>query len=206
MRLQPFFSVLVPLAPMGARRPTTRRGGDRSSDRRTGTDARNNHAYWAGQAAVLSGVAVNARGLFTWGLERYRLGVSQIGPDGTMPLEVARKSKSRHYHNFALMPLVLIAEVAAQNGVDLYGETGGAIHRLAGRVVDSLADPSFFERLTGERQDWVGNLTGEYLPWTEPYYARFGDPRLVPWLTRFRPIRQRWFGGDATLAYGVPRL
>jgi poly(beta-D-mannuronate) lyase len=177
-----------------------------SSGRRTGTDARNNHAYWAGQAAVLSGVAVNDRGLFTRGVERYRLGVSQIGQDGTMPLEVARKSRARHYHNFALMPLVLIAEVAAQNGVDLYGETGGAIHRLAGRVVHSLADPSYFERLTGERQDWVGNLTGEYLPWAEPYYTRFGDARLVPWLTRFRPIRQRWFGGDATLAYGVPRL
>ena len=68
-------------------------------------------------------MAVNARGLFTWGLEHYRLGVSQIGPDGTMPLEMARKSKARHYHNFALMPFVLIAEVAAQNGVDLYGES-----------------------------------------------------------------------------------
>jgi poly(beta-D-mannuronate) lyase len=102
------------------------------------------------------------------------------------------------------MPLVLIAEVAAQNGMALYGECGGAIHRLARVVVDSLTDPGFFERTTGERQDWVGNLTGDSLAWAEPYYTRFGDARLVPWLTRFRPIRHRWFGGDATLAYGVP--
>jgi len=62
----------------------------------TGDDVRNNHAYWAGQAAVLSAVAVNDRGLLAWGVERYRLGVSQVGADGTLPLELARKSKARH--------------------------------------------------------------------------------------------------------------
>lgn len=174
--------------------------------RPTGTDARNNHAYWAGQAAILSAVAVNDRALFAWGIERYRLGASQIGADGTLPLELARKSKARHYHNFALMPLVLIAEVAARNGIGLYGEHGGGIHRLAGLVLDSLTDPGHFERLTGQRQDRVGDLDGGSLAWAEPYYARFRDPRLVPWLQRFRPLRHRWFGGDATLAYGVPHL
>jgi len=173
---------------------------------RSGSDARNNHAYWAGQAAVLSGVALNDRGLLAWGVERYRVGISQVGADGTLPLEVARKSKARHYHNFALMPLVLIAEVAARNGMDLYAEAGGAIHRLAGRVTDSLADPAFFERLTSVRQDWEGDLAGGSLAWAEPYYARFHDGRLVPWLARYRPLRHRWFGGDATLAYGVPQL
>jgi poly(beta-D-mannuronate) lyase len=174
--------------------------------RSTGTDVRNNHAYWAGQAAVLSGVAVNDRVLFAWGIERYRLGSSQIGADGTLPLELARKSKARHYHNFALMPLVLIAEIAAHNGTDLYGEHGGAIHRLVGLVTDSLTDPGLFDRLTGERQDGADGVTGGSLAWAEPYYTRFRDARLVPWLTRFRPLRHRWFGGDATLAYGVPQL
>jgi len=171
-----------------------------------GGDARNNHAYWAGQAAVLSGVALNDRRLLAWGVERYGVGISQVTADGTLPLEMARKSKARHYHNFALMPLVLIAEVAARNGMGLYAEAGGAIHRLAGRVTDSLADPAFFERLTGVRQDWEGELAGGSLAWAEPYYARFHDGRLVPWLARYRPLRQRWFGGDATLAYGVPQL
>ena len=171
----------------------------------SGTDVRNNHAYWAGQAAALSAAALNERALLAWGVDRYRLGASQIGADGTLPLEMARKSKAQHYHNFALMPLVLIAEIASQNGMDLYGEYGGAIRQLAGVVIDSLTDPGFLERLTGERQDWVGGLiTGDSLAWAEPYYARFGDARLVPWLTRFRPLRHRWFGGDATLAYGVP--
>ena len=173
---------------------------------RTGSDALNNQAYWAGQASILAGVAVNDKGLFTWGIERYRLGISQVQADGTLPLELARRSKARYYHNFALMPLVLIGEVAAQNGIDLYGEGGGAIHRLAGRVIDSLDDPVFFERGAGVRQDWVGELNGESLAWMEPYFARVGDQRLVPWLLRFRPLRAPWFGGDATLLFGVPRL
>jgi poly(beta-D-mannuronate) lyase len=172
----------------------------------TGTDVRNNHAYWAGQATALSGVALNDRALLIWGFERYRLGASQIRADGTLPLEAARKTKAMHFHNFALMPLVLIAEIAAQNGTNLYGEYGGALHRLAGVVMDGLTGPGFFERLTGERQDGVGDLSGGLLAWGEPYYARLRDARLVPWLTRFRPLRHRWFGGDATLAYGVPQL
>jgi poly(beta-D-mannuronate) lyase len=104
------------------------------------------------------------------------------------------------------MPLVLIAEVAAQNGTDLYRENNGAIHRLAGLVIDGLTDAGHLERLTDERQEEVGEPTGGSLAWAEPYYTRFGDARLVPWLTRFRPLRHRWFGGDATLAYGVPQL
>ena len=151
-------------------------------------------------------MAVNDKELFTWGIERYRLGISQIQADGTLPLELARRSKARYYHNFALMPLVLIGEVAAQNGIDLYGEGGGAIHRLAGRVIDSLDDPVFFERAAGVRQDWVGEISGGSLAWMEPYFARVGDQRLIPWLLRFRPLRTPWFGGDATLLFGVPQL
>ncbi|HEX7548791.1 MAG TPA: alginate lyase family protein, partial [Candidatus Methylomirabilis sp.] len=173
---------------------------------RTGSEVLNNQAYWAGQASILAGVAVNDKGLFTWGIERYRLGISQIQADGTLPLELARRSKARYYHNFALMPLVLIGEVAAQNGIDLYGEGGGAIHRLAGRVIDSLDDPVFFERAAGVQQDWVGELNGGSLAWAEPYFARVGNQRLVPWLLRFRPLRTPWFGGDATLLFGVPQL
>jgi len=172
----------------------------------TGPDVLNSQAYWAGQASILAGVAVNDKGLFGWGIERYRLGVSQIQEDGTLPLELARKSKARYYHNFALIPLVQIAEVAARNGIDLYSERNGAVHRLAGRVIDTLDDPGFFERLTGVRQDWLGELSGSSLVWAEPYFTRFNDQRLVPWLLRFRHLRNPWFGGDATLLYGVSTL
>jgi len=173
---------------------------------RTSMDTHNNHVYWAGLGVTLSGVGLNDKGLFGWGVEKYRGALTQIQEDGTLPLELLRKSKARHYHNFSLMPLVLIAEAAAQNGIALYPEGNGALYRLAGRVIEGLDDPGYFERGVGVKQDWVGTLDGGSLVWAEPYFARFADRRLVKWLARFRPLRNRWFGGDATLGYGVKNL
>jgi poly(beta-D-mannuronate) lyase len=83
-------------------------------------DARNNHAFWAGAGMMAAAVALDDRALFGWSIEKYRTGLAQIQPDGTLPLELARKSKARHYHTFALSPLVLIAETGTRNDVPLF--------------------------------------------------------------------------------------
>jgi len=162
---------------------------------------RNNHLNWAALSVTWAGVALGDRALFDWGVAKYRIALEQIAKDGTLPLEVERKSKARHYHLFALSPLVFIAETAARNGVDLYPENDGALQRLVARVIGSLDDPSYFERLTEKKQQWVGKLNGGMLTWMEPYYARFADARLRPWLDRFRPLKNRRTGGNATLLY-----
>lgn len=162
---------------------------------------RNNHLNWAALGVTWAGVALDDRTLFDWGLAKYRIALEQIAKDGTLPLELERRSKARHYHLFALSPLVFIAETAARNGVDLYAENAGALQRLVARVVDSLDDPSYFVRLTGETQQWIGKLNGGKLTWMEPYYARFADARLRPWLDRFRPLKNRRTGGNATSLY-----
>jgi len=167
---------------------------------------RNNHLNWAALSVTWAGVALDDRALFDWGLAKYRIALAQIAKDGTLPLELERRSKARHYHLFALSPLVFIAETAARNGVDLYAENGGALQRLVARVVGSLDDPAYFERLTGAPQQWIGTLNGGKLTWMEPFYARFHDARLRPWLDRFRPLKNRRTGGNATLLYaqGTP--
>ncbi len=165
----------------------------------------NNHLYWAALGVMWAGVALDDRALFDWSIATYRLALRQIAPDGTLPLELARKSKARHYHLFALTPLVFIAETAARNGIGLYAENGGALQRLVARVVSSLDDPSYFERATGVKQQWVGTLDGGKLTWMEPYAARFGDARLKPWLDRYRPLKNRRTGGNATLLYARTR-
>lgn len=168
--------------------------------------SRNNHVYWAGLAVAAAGVAANDRALFDWGIQRYRLGVAQIAPDGTLPLEMRRASKARHYHVFSLMPLVMLAELGRANGLDLYGESDGAIHRLARLVIDSIDDPSTFETLTGEKQDWTGgDFYGGMLAWGEPYHARFPDAKLAALMARHRPLRHAWLGGDMTAAFGPAR-
>jgi len=166
---------------------------------------RNNHLYWATLGVMWAGVALDDRALFDWSVAKYRLALRQIAPDGTLPLELARRSKARHYHLFALTPLVFIAETAARNGVDLYRADGDALRRLVARVVASLDDPSYFEKSTGVKQQWVGKLDGGKLTWMEPYYARFGDARLKSWLDRFRPLKNRRTGGNATLLYAPAR-
>ena len=162
----------------------------------------NNHAYWTGLAVAAAGVACQDRGHFDWGLARARLGLAQVNPDGLLPLEMARARLALHYHVFALAPLVMLAELGAANGVPLYDEHERALRRLADRVIAGLADPTIFERLTGFPQEQLTDPPRKAdLAWAEPYFARFRDPRLTPWLTAARPLRDVRLGGDLTAAF-----
>lgn len=167
------------------------------------TSRRNNHLNWAALGVMWAGVGLDDRSLFDWSIGKYRTAIDQIQPDGTLPLELERRSKARHYHLFALAPLIFIAETGLRNGTDLYAENGGALHRLVDRIMTGLNDDSFFKRKTGHKQTRNGPLTGGKMTWMEPYYARFGDKRLLPWLNRFRPLKNRRTGGNATLLYAA---
>jgi poly(beta-D-mannuronate) lyase len=171
--------------------------------------ARNNHAYWAGLAVASAGVAANEPLLLDWGISRARLAISDVQKDGTLPLEMDRGSLALHYHAFALSPLVMLAEIAAANGIDLYSEGDGALRRLADRVIRGMEDPSTFEKLTGIRQDFplATHPRHAYFAWAQAYYARFRDRRLLRWLASGqRPLVDARLGGDQTLAFGEPAL
>ena len=175
-------------------------------DYSTGTDRssrNNNHLYWAALAVGLAGVAGNDRTLFDWMVARYRQALGQIDSGGILPLERDRGSRALHYHVFSLSALVPIAELGVRNGLDLYSARDGALHRLVRRTLDGLDDPSFFEKQTGQKQGWVGKLDGGKLAWLEIYHARFPDAASRRWVMRFRPLKNRRTGGNATLLWGV---
>jgi poly(beta-D-mannuronate) lyase len=117
---------------------------------------------------------------------------------------MARKARAYHYHVFAVAPLVMIAETAARNGADLYSEQDGALGRLVSRVLSSFGDDAFFVKSSGQTQDRSGSSKGPHFAWLEVYYARGGDPRAVPLLSKLRPMRERRLGGDMTLLFGAP--
>lgn len=166
------------------------------------TDARNNHAYWAGLAVAAAGVAADDRALIDWGIERARLGIAQIDANGALPLELARGARALHYHLFAALPLVMIAELAAARGIDLYAERGGALHHLLKRTLDGVDDPSWFSAQTGKRQGATGDApSGGQLAWIEPYFARFPQHKREHLLERYRPLAHRWVGGNLSLVY-----
>jgi poly(beta-D-mannuronate) lyase len=174
---------------------------------RTGrTSSTNNHAYWAGLAVGATGAAAQNRALYAWGLAEARVGIAQIRPDGFLPLELDRGSRALHYHLFALAPLVMLAELAGANGVDLYKEGGGAIRRLADRVIEGWRNPASFVAAAGAAQEIALPPTGADLAWAEPYFARFHDRRLAPLLAAARPLRDDRLGGNMTLSFGVPDL
>ena len=166
---------------------------------------RNNHLYWVGLAVAAAGVAADDRALLDWGVGVYREALTQITPEGTLPLEMTRRARAVHYHNFALLPLVMIAEIGAANGLFLYPESDGALHRLVARTVSGMMDPSYFERAAHAGQGTPPR--GGELGWAEPYLRRFPDADLPrEWterIARARPVVYPRLGGNLTALYAA---
>jgi poly(beta-D-mannuronate) lyase len=160
----------------------------------TARDARNNLRYWAGLTAFAAGLAAGRQDLIDWGIGSYRLGVDQISPDGTLPLEMERKSLALQYHLFAAAPLVTIAELGELNETPLYGYRNGALGRLVERALLGIGDPSFFADRTGQVQK-RGELRAEDVVWASPFLRRFPDPRLVGILQGFPRGTMLYIGG-----------
>ncbi len=162
--------------------------------------ARNNHLNWAALAAVAVGYATQDGALIDWGVARTRLALREVDADGYLPLELLRRSKARHYHLFALKPLILVAEMTLPAGLDLYEAEGGAMRRLARRCVLGITDPSGFVARAGADQEFFqrDTLASSDIAWLEAYDARFPAADQTALLTQFSSVRDRRMGGDMT--------
>lgn len=167
----------------------------------------NNHAYWRGLHATLVGVLAGDVQMFRWGLGRYTLAIDQLAADGHWPLEMARHELALHYQNFALLPLVMIAEIAAQQGLDLYAykaANGQDLHGAIRFLATMLASKDGWPALGLEDQNLRAFSPGQGdQAWGEFYRARFG---IDPLGLLSKPIFNARTGGNATLlAYRPPR-
>jgi poly(beta-D-mannuronate) lyase len=160
-----------------------------------GDGNRNNHFYWAGIEAAAIGVVANDKGNFDWGMKTYNSGVDSIQPDGTLPLEMKRGSRTLHYHLYALAPLVLLAEFGEANGMDIYARDKGALHRLVKISVQGLVDPSLFERATGVKQEIPAHPSGDQIGWAPPYLRRFPDATLQSFVANASSLSVYYLGG-----------
>ncbi len=151
---------------------------------------RNNHWYWMGLG--LGAVGLAAESGAHWQLAKGVMAdaARDVATDGTLPLELARGSRALHYHAFALMPLVTLAELAASKGEDGYALNDGALHRLIAKTVAGLNDPSLFDKLAGVAQE---RPVKPGAGWIALYRVRF--PEKFKQLPQ-QPSSHRWLGGD----------
>lgn len=165
---------------------------------------RNNHRYWAAWAVMTAALVLNDRTFYEWAVEGYRIGIRQVTAEGFLPLELDRRQRSLGYHIYAAEPLVMIAETAARNGQDLYGEEQGALHRLIRRSLDGLSDPTPFEAKVGLKQDISDAATASKMAWLVPYERRFGGTDLDRWRKTLKEFKSSKLGGDVDFLYGAP--
>lgn len=164
--------------------------------RRQKGDGENNHLYWAGVEVAAAGIAANDRKLFDWGIDTYHVGVDQIQPDGTLPLEMRRGQRALHYHLYALSPLVYLAEFGEDNGLDLYAERNYALKKLATLSAHGLVDNSFFDKAAGITQDLPnGPPAAEQISWAKIYVSRFPDPEISKLLGEASSLSYMYLGG-----------
>ncbi len=169
----------------------------------------NNHLYWAALAALATATVTGDRPLFDWAIAAARGGLAQIGADGALDRELARKTKALHYHRFSVEPLVLVAEIAAANGIDLAGENDGALQRLVGYTLAGFEDPERVAKRAGARQEFVGSdrVTPSMFAWGEVWLASHPDDQLAATLEKLRGtngLSSTWLGGNTTLRFAAP--
>ena len=164
------------------------------------TDARNNHRYWAGFEVMAAGIAADRRDLFDWGIASFEVGANQITADGTLPLEMARRSLALHYHLFATAPLVAMAELGAANGIDLYSRNNHALARLVDCAVAGITAPDWFAAKAGVAQEPI-RLDADDIGWAAPFALRYPNPRLAMLLAK-TPSRSILYLGGLPPAQG----
>jgi len=160
---------------------------------------RNNHYYWTGVGVMATAVATQDQRLLNVAKAIYDKGVDDIADDGSLPMEMARGARAFHYHNYALDPLVLMAEMARAQGEDWYGYRRNRIDLLADRVAAGYADQSWFaEHAFAPQAPDDAKPTGE-TGWVEFYRLRSARPERFEALHLAGPYMDPRAGGDLTL-------
>lgn len=192
--------------------------------------ARNNHAYLAAGAVMAWGALAGDDGAFALGLSTFRRALEQMRPDGSLPLETARGARALWYQRQAIASLVAIAELAAQQGFDLWGLEieGRSLHAAVRFLLEAIDDPARVlpyaaeNRSPGPTSDWRRQDLSfleprghgrHYMAWVEAYRARFPDRPETRRLERLvwragdpRPLVDEFAGGDLSCLRGpLPR-
>jgi poly(beta-D-mannuronate) lyase len=203
-------------------------GGVESRGDDSSISNKNNHRYLRDSVNMLWGTLAGDQARYRRGVERYFIALGQMRDDGSLPLEVRRGAHALWYQRHALASLVLMAELAAVQGQDLYGVSvnGHSIHQGIKFLLDAIDSQSLVRGYAAENfhpgtdmdpsaQD-LGFLqrrgNRNYMAWVEPYIRRFPNSenakRLVALqdgqLLAQRPLIDDYSGGNLTCLFAKP--
>lgn len=188
--------------------------------------ARNNHAYLAAGAVMAWGALAGDDTAFALGLATFRRALDDMRADGSLPLETARGARALWYQRQAIASLVLLAELAAAQGHDLWGLEidGKSLHTAIRFLLDALDDPrrvlayAAENRNPGPSEEWRRQDLSflerrghgrHYMAWVEAYRARFPDRTETRRLQRLlwrqgdpRPLVDEFAGGNLSCLLG----
>jgi poly(beta-D-mannuronate) lyase len=164
-------------------------------------DTNNNHHYWRALAATAVGITASDDALFAFGIKTYREAIAEIDANGAFPKEMARHENAIHYQGFAVQPLIVIAQLATRQGINLYAyQMQGHTLRNAivffGRAVD---DPSLVKPYTSDLQS--SHFGPADFAAFAFYAARFGNQGLPPAIVNAlkNPTAETRIGGSTTI-------
>lgn len=161
----------------------------------------NNHHDWRALAAISIGVITKDDWLFRYGIDVYKQAVEQIDARGAFPLEMARHERAIHYQSFALQPLVMIAEFAEQQHIDLYAysKDGRTLHDAVRFLGHAMDDPSLVKPYTSDEQK-TDFGSSDFAPFVF-YAARFGNSDLGRTISDGlkKPVFETRIGGSTTV-------
>jgi len=164
----------------------------------------NNHHYWRALAATSIGVTASDNALFQFGINTYQQAISQLDDNGAFPLEMARHERAIHYQGFALQPLIVIAEFATRQGIDLYAYQS---HKRTLRDAilffgHAIENPSLAKPYSSETQ-LTGFGSSDFAPFRF-YTERFGPEGISSSILNAlkHPTEATRIGGNTTILAG----
>ncbi|MCL1079021.1 alginate lyase family protein [Parashewanella spongiae] len=166
-------------------------------------DKINNHDYWAGWAVMNSAILLNNNDYYQWALNRYRIAMSQLTSDGFLPNELKRNSRALSYHNYALIPLVMMADLAYANGDDMISSQSAEINLLVDNVSLGLNSSSAFQHSVTDKLLPEQNIKNLYvqssLAWIPVYLKYHNSKSLAELNKKYGPFKSSRLGGNVSL-------
>ena len=168
------------------------------------TDSNNNHHYWRALAATSIGVTAGDDKLYRFGVNAYKDAIAEIDERGAFPKEMMRHENATHYQGFALQPLVLIAQFATRQGLDLYAYTahGRGLKDAIAFFGKAVEDPRLILPYTSDAQ--ANGFTPGYFAEFAFCKARWGGDALPPVIGQALrgPTSSTRIGGSTTVLAG----